>query len=100
MKEETTKQVDKPKCKTCKKGKEVEITTELKNEVKKPYTPEELELVMSLVLSPRITNEQTQFLVDFNNRVLNDNKRMGCGKCVVQVKKNLINLYNRDQAGL
>jgi hypothetical protein len=100
MKEETTKQADKPKCKTCKKPKEVEIATELKTEVIKPYTPEELELVMSLVLHPRPTIEQTQFLVDFNNRVLNDNKRMGCGKCVVQVKKNLINFYNREMAGL
>lgn len=100
MKEETTKQVDKPKCKTCKKPKEVEITTELKTEVIKPYTPEELELAMSLVLKARITLDETQFLVDFNNKVLNDNKRMGCGKCVVQVKKNIINFYNREMAGL
>ena len=91
---------EKPKCKTCKKPKQVEITNELKTEVIKPYTPEELELVMSLVSLARPTIEQTQFLVDFNNRVLKDNKRIGCGKCVVQVKKNLINLYNREMAGL
>ena len=100
MKEKITNSPEKQKCETCKKPKEVEIVTELKDIVEKPYTPEELELVMSLVLHPRPTIEQTQFLVDFNNRVLKDNKRMGCGKCVVQVKKNLTNFYNREMAGL
>lgn len=88
MKDKTIKSPEKQKCETCKKPKEVEINT-------LPYTMEELELAMTLVPQYGLSREQTEWLVNLNNRALKDNKTAGCGKCVVQVKKNLTNLYNR-----
>jgi DNA-binding transcriptional regulator LsrR (DeoR family) len=93
MKNKTTSSQEKQKCEECKKPKEVEIQTE-------PYTMEELELAMTLLNRFGLSREEVEWLVNLNNRALKDNKRAGCGKCVVQVKKNLTNLYNRKMAGL
>ncbi len=50
---------------------------------------------MELVDKIRITPQEMQWLIGLNNRVLNDKKQYGCGKCHVQVLKNLKNAYNR-----
>jgi hypothetical protein len=75
-------------CETCKEPKELDV--KLPN-----YTKEEMDLAMTLVNKYSLTREQTEWLTNLNNRVLNDKKRAGCGKCLVQVKKNLTNAYQR-----
>jgi hypothetical protein len=86
MKETIT--TGKPKCNTCKKPKQVTLNTE-------PYTKEEMDLAMTIVDKRGITPQEQEWLVNLNNRVLNDNKIPGCGKCLTQVAKNLKNAYIR-----
>ena len=81
----------KEKCTTC-KDKEVEKLDELVL----TDVMIDMEIAMNLVYQSRLTPEQEEWLVQLNNRLLNDNKRRGCGKCMVQVKKNLVNYYNRE----
>jgi hypothetical protein len=50
---------------------------------------------MLLINKFNLTIEEGEWLTNLNNRVLNDKKQFGCGKCLVQVKKNLFNAYQR-----
>jgi len=75
-------------CETCKEPKEVEVKLE-------KYTKAELDLAMTIVNKYSLTRQQVEWLTNLNNRVLNDKKQAGCGKCLVQVKRNLINAYQR-----
>ena len=75
-------------CEKCKTPKEIEI--KLPN-----YTKEEMDAAILLVDKPQLTRQQQEWLVNLNNRVNNDNKRLGCGKCFVQVLKNIKNAYAR-----
>lgn len=75
-------------CEKCKTPKEVEL--------KMPnYTREEMDAAMLLVDKYSLTRDQQSWLVNLNNRVNKDNKRLGCGKCFTQVLKNLKNAYKR-----
>ena len=75
-------------CEKCKTPKEIEL--------KMPnYTKEEMDAAMLLVDKYNLTRDQQSYLVNLNNRVNKDNKRLGCGKCFVQVIKNLKNAYKR-----
>jgi hypothetical protein len=80
--------IDKEPCQTCKDKKEEQV--KFNN-----WTKDEMDLAMTLIDRHNLTTEQQQWLVNLNNRVLNDNKRLGCGKCFTQVLKNLRNAYNR-----
>lgn len=75
-------------CEKCKKPKEVELT--LPN-----YTKEEMDAAMAIVDNYGLTRQQQEWMVNLHNRVLKDNKRVGCGKCFVQVCKNIKNAYQR-----
>jgi hypothetical protein len=76
-------------CESCKEPKEIEVALP-------KYTKEELERAVILCNQFRTTSQENQWLVNLNNRVNNDNKmNSGCGKCMVQVKKNIINAYKR-----
>ena len=75
-------------CDTCKEPKEVEVKME-------KYTKEEMDLAMTLIPKYALTRQEVEWLTNLNNRVLNDKKRAGCGKCLVQVKRNLTNAYER-----
>ena len=75
-------------CEKCKTPKEVELKTV-------NYTREEMDAAMLLVDKYNLTRDQQSYLVNLNNRVNKDNKRLGCGKCFVQVLKNLKNAYKR-----
>ena len=75
-------------CGTCKEPKVVE-------NVLPKYTREEMDLAMTLVERRDISAQQMQWLIGLNNRVLNDKKQYGCGKCHIQVLKNLKNAYHR-----
>lgn len=80
---------EKKKCVTCKKPKEVEVKLPL-------FTEEELIKVYELSKKYKPTPEEINYMVNFNNRALNDNKLPGCGKCIRQVVKNIQNLYKRE----
>lgn len=75
-------------CDTCKEPKVV-------SQILPKYSKEEMDKAMGMVDKIRITPQEMQWLIGLNNRVLNDNKQYGCGKCHVQVLKNLKNAYNR-----
>jgi hypothetical protein len=75
-------------CETCKEPKEVEVKLE-------KYTKQEMDLAMTMVDRYNLTRQEIEWLTNLNNRVLNDRKRAGCGKCLVQVKRNLSNAYQR-----
>lgn len=79
---------DKEPCEDCKKPKEVEVKME-------NWTKEEMDHAMTIVDRYNLSRQEIEWLVNLNNRVLKDNKRVGCGKCFVQVKKNLVNAYAR-----
>lgn len=75
-------------CDTCKEPKEIKL------ELPK-YTREEMDKAMTIVDRHNITPQEMQWLIGLNNRVLNDKKQYGCGKCHIQVLKNLKNAYVR-----
>lgn len=80
--------IEKEPCETCKNKKEENVKFQ-------NFTKEELDLAMTLIDKANLTREQKQWLVNLNNRVLNDNKRLSCGKCFIQVLRNLRNAYIR-----
>jgi len=65
-----------------------------------PYTEEELEMAMIMIDQPKQTVEQMKWLISLNNRALKDKKQYGCGKCHIQVMKNIRNLYKRHMDNL
>lgn len=83
---------EKAPCTDCKE-KEVVLKQPL-------YDLEQLEYAMMLIDQPRQTVEQMQWLISLNNRALRDKKQYGCGKCHVQVMKNIRNLYKRHMDNL
>lgn len=80
--------VDKEPCETCKNKKEENLSMPL-------YTKEEFDYVMTIIDKQNITRQQQEYIIGLNNRVLKDNKRLGCGKCWVQVVSNIKNAYKR-----
>lgn len=80
--------VDKEPCETCKNKKEETLSMPL-------YTKEEFDYVMTIIDKQNITRQQQEYIIGLNNRVLKDNKRLGCGKCWVQVVSNIKNAYKR-----
>lgn len=80
--------VDKEPCETCKNKKEETLSMPL-------YTKEEFDFVMTIIDKQNITRQQQEYIIGLNNRVLKDNKRLGCGKCWVQVVSNIKNAYKR-----
>jgi hypothetical protein len=83
---------DKEPCGDCKPKEETIKTL--------PYTQEELEMAMIMIDQPKQTVEQMKWLISLNNRALKDKKQYGCGKCHVQVMKNIRNLYKRHMDNL
>lgn len=80
--------VDKEPCETCKNKKEETLSMPL-------YTKEEFDFVMTIIDKQNITRQQQEYIIGLNNRVLKDNKRLGCGKCWIQVVSNIKNAYKR-----
>jgi hypothetical protein len=60
-----------------------------------PYTQEELDLAMTIIGRVSQTPDEMKWLISLNNRALKDRKQYGCGKCHIQVMKNIRNLYKR-----
>ena len=82
-----TESTKKP-CDTCKEPKVVE-------NILPKFTKEEMDIAITLVDKKHLTPDQMKWLIGLNNRVNNDNKMYGCGKCHVQVLKNIRNAYQR-----
>lgn len=80
--------IDTPPCTTCKNQKEDNVKFQ-------NWTKEELDFAMTIIDKHNLTREQKEWLVNLNNRVLNDKKRLACGKCFTQVLRNLRNAYIR-----
>ena len=55
---------------------------------------------MTLINKVTQTAEEMKWLISLNNRALRDKKQFGCGKCNVQVMKNIRNLYKRHMDNL
>jgi hypothetical protein len=79
---------EKEPCDNCKEPKSVSLSLPA-------YTKEEMDRAMTLVDKFNIGSVDMKWLINLHNRVLNDNKRYGCGKCHVIVLKNLKNAYSR-----
>jgi hypothetical protein len=80
--------IEKEPCETCKNKKEETLSLPL-------YTKDEFDFAMSIIDKQNITKEQQEFIIGLNNRALKDNKRLGCGKCWIQVVSNIKNAYKR-----
>lgn len=74
-------------CEKCKKSGEVEIKT-------RPYTDEEFHNIIPLLDKYNITPQERDYIYNFYNRVFGTNKVPGCGKCFVNICKNLKKKYS------
>jgi hypothetical protein len=88
IKELVFTETDKKPCDNCKEPKEV-------SNILPKFTKDEMDIAMTIVDKKQITPDQMRWLIGLNNRVNNDNKMYGCGKCHVQVLKNIRNAYTR-----
>lgn len=53
------------------------------------YTFEELEAAVPMLNKPSYTGDEQAYLYNLYNRVFNQNRQPGCGKCFVNVRKKL-----------
>lgn len=74
-------------CQRCKKPKEMTMET-------RPYTKEEFERVLPLLDKYSLSSQEQNYIYNFYNRVFNENKQPGCGKCFVNMAKRLKIKYN------
>ena len=58
------------------------------------YTFEELEASAPMLNKASYTSDETAYLYNLYNRVFNQNKQPGCGKCFVNVRKKLQARYD------
>ena len=73
-------------CDECDKEKEVELSFGLS-------TKEEWDKIMILIKKFGLSRDEINYIYGFYNRELKQNKRPGCGKCFVNVCKNLEKRY-------
>jgi hypothetical protein len=74
-------------CEECDKEKEVQLSFGLS-------TREEWDKVMKLKLKYGLTRQEMDYIYGFYNRELKQNKSPGCGKCFVNICKNLDKRYS------
>lgn len=74
-------------CETCKKPKEITMET-------RPYTKEEFDRVLPILDKYGLTRQETEYVYNFYNRVFNEKRQPGCGKCFVNMAKKLKIKYN------
>jgi ribonucleotide reductase alpha subunit len=73
-------------CEECDKEKEVELSFGLS-------TREEWDKVMILIKKYGLSRDEINYIYGFYNRELKQKKTPGCGKCFVNVCKNLEKIY-------
>jgi hypothetical protein len=74
-------------CQTCKEPKEINLEFG-------QYTKEEYDNLLPLLDKYGLTSTETKYIYNFYNRVFKEKKQPGCGKCFIQIAKNLKNKYN------
>lgn len=74
-------------CQECANKKEINIKLGMTNN-------DEWEKIIPILDKHNITREETQYVYNFYNRVFNTNKQPGCGKCFVNICKQLKNRWN------
>jgi hypothetical protein len=72
----------KAECPKCKKSGNVELKTE-------NWTFQELDDVIPLLDKYGLTREQTNYIYNLYNRIFKMNKQPGCGKCFVNIARQL-----------
>jgi hypothetical protein len=77
-------------CETCKNKPEVNLTPQ-------NYSMEELKLAYEMGNRRSYTGDETAWFYNLYNRVFNQNKQPGCGKCFVNVRKALSSRYEALQ---
>jgi hypothetical protein len=58
------------------------------------YVFEELEAAIPILNKSSYTNDEAAYLYNLYNRVFNQNKQPGCGKCFVNIRKKLQARYD------
>lgn len=83
--------IDKEKepCETCDKKPEVQI--QLPN-----WTFDELQNIQPLLDKYGITRDEQKYIYNLYNRIFKTNQQPGCGKCLINVIKNLKNKYRTE----
>lgn len=74
-------------CKEC-ENKVNEVKTPFKN-----YSMDELEQAHREGNKPHYTGEEIAWFYNLHNRVFKTNKQPGCGKCFVNIRRNLSRRY-------
>lgn len=85
--------VDKEKnCENCDDNKEIEITFGLS-------TKDEWERIIKMIDRHNLSREEIQYVYGFYNREFKENRRPGCGKCFVNISRNLKRKWDRLNQG-
>lgn len=85
--------VDKEKdCIECDKEKEIQITFGLS-------TKDEWERVMKMIDRYGLSRQEIDYIYGFYNREFKENKSPGCGKCFVNITRNLKRKWERLNQG-
>lgn len=77
------------KCESCKEPKIVSLDMGY-------YTPEELEIAYKISNKPNYTKEEIDWLYNLYNRVFSQSRKPGCGKCFVNIRKQLVEKYRAE----
>lgn len=85
--------VDKEKdCTECDKEKEIQITFGLS-------TKEEWERIMKMIDRYNLSRQEIDYIYGFYNREFKENRSPGCGKCFVNIARNLKRKWERLNQG-
>jgi hypothetical protein len=77
-------------CKECKEPKDISLP--MKN-----YTDEELEQAHLQGNKSSYTQDEIAWFYNLYNRVFKTHKSPGCGKCFVNIRKHLTNIYQNGR---
>lgn len=80
-------------CEDCEKEKEIQLTFGL-------TTREEWEKIIKMIDRHNLSREEIQYVYGFYNREFKENRRPGCGKCFVNISRNLKRKWERLNQGL
>lgn len=79
-------------CEECDKEKEIQLTFGLS-------TREEWERIIGMIDRHNLTRQEVDYVYGFYNREFKDKRRPGCGKCFVNIGRNLKRKWERLKQG-
>lgn len=80
-------------CQECDKEKEIEVSFGLS-------TLKEWDTIIPMLDRYNLTRQEIQYIYGFYNREFKEKKVPGCGKCFVNIARNLKNRYKRLKSEL